>query len=317
MARRIVVLGGTGFVGRAFLSRCAADNVAWHFRVPTRRAARGSALRTMPNLELLEADVHDPHVLARLVVDADVVVNLIAILHGTPAAFERVHVELPRRLGAACHAAGAGRVIHVSALGVGPGAASDYLRSKAEGELALQAARVPLTILRPSVIFGAEDRFLNLFARLQRVLPLLALPCATAKFQPVWVRDVAAALQRCVADPQTIGRTYEIAGPQVYTLAELVRLAGQRSGHARPVIGLPAPLGAAQAWLLEHLPGEPLMSRDNLRSMARPNVAGGALPGLTELGLPATPIQQAWAEDDAGGALDAELRRWRSQHRAR
>lgn len=317
MARRVVVLGGTGFVGRAFLTRCAADGVAWHFRVPTRRAAHGAALRTIPNLELVEANVHDPHALARLVADADVVVNLVAILHGTPAAFERVHVELPRRLGAACHAAGSVRVVHVSALGVGPSAMSDYLRSKAEGELALQAARVPLTILRPSVVFGAEDRFLNLFGRLQRVLPLLALPCATAKFQPVWVRDVAAALQRCIDDPHTVGRTYEIAGPQVYTLAELVGLAGGRDGHARPVVPLPSLLGSAQAWLLEHLPGEPLMSRDNLRSMAHPNVAGGALPGLKELGLRATPIAQAWAEDDASGALDGELRRWRSLHRDR
>jgi uncharacterized protein YbjT (DUF2867 family) len=277
-------------------------------------AARHDAvLRPIPTLELAEADVHDPHALARVLAGADAVVNLIAILHGRPADFERVHVELPRRIGAACRAAGVAQLVHVSALGVGPGATSNYLRSKAEGELALQAARVPLTLLRPSVVFGEEDRFLNLFARLQRLLPVVALPQASAQFQPVWVRDVAEAIARCIADAHTIGRTYEIAGPTVFTLADLVRLAGRRAGHARPIIALPSALGWAQAWLLEHLPGPPLMSRDNLRSMQRPNVASGSLPGLKDLGTTPTPIEVAWAEEDEDEQLAAELHRFRSR----
>jgi len=315
MTRRIVIFGGTGFVGRALALRCASRRPDWLLRVPTRRVAHGGALCMIPGLELIEADIHDANALVSLVADADVVVNLVAILHGREAQFQRVHVDLPRRIGQACRAAGVAHLVHVSALGVGPGAPSMYLRSKTEGEAAVQAAGVPLTILRPSVVFGAEDRFLNLFARIQRVLPIMALPCASARFQPVWVRDLAAALQRCIEDPATAGKTYEIAGPEVITLADLVRLAGRHAGHQRPVIALPLALGMAQAWLFEHLPGNPLMSRDNLRSMARPNVASGALPGLADLGLPATPIDVAWAEDDAAGRHADELRRWRSQHR--
>lgn len=313
--RRIVVLGGSGFVGRAFARRCAAVGPGSELRIVTRRAAHAAALRPIPCLEIVEADVLDPHALGRVVADADVVVNLVAILHGRPADFERVHVELPRRLGAACRAAGVSHVVHVSALGVGPGSTSDYLRSKAEGELALQAARLPLTLLRPSVVFGAEDRFLNLFGRLQGLLPVMALPCADAQFQPVWVRDVAAAIERCTAEGQVAGRSYELAGPTVYSLADLVRLAGRRAGHARPVVALPRALGMMQAWLLEHLPGAPLMSRDNLRSMQRPNVATGHLPGLRDLGITPTPIELAWAQEDRDRQLADELIRWRARHR--
>jgi NADH dehydrogenase len=315
MIRRVVVLGGTGFVGRALALRCASNRPEWLLRVPTRRLAQGGALRMVPGVELVEADIHEAHALMSLLADADVVVNLVAILHGREAQFQRVHVDLPRRIGQACRAAGVAHLVHVSALGVGPGAPSMYLRSKTEGEAALQAAGVPLTLLRPSVVFGAEDRFLNLFARIQRLLPIMALPCASAQFQPVWVRDLAAALQRCIEDAATAGKTYEIAGPEVITLADLVRMAGRHAGHQRPVIALPLALGMAQAWLFEHLPGSPLMSRDNLRSMARPNVASGTLPGLADLGVRATPIDVAWAEDDAAGRLADELGRWRSQHR--
>jgi NADH dehydrogenase len=153
----------------------------------------------------------------------------------------------------------------------------------------LKAQRgLELTILRPSVIFGAEDRFLNLFARLQKVFPLMPLAGASARFQPVWVGDVARALVHCLDDRRTIGQTYECAGPHVYTLAELVRLAGRLSGHPRPVLPLPEALGRLQALVMECLPGEPLMSRDNIASMRVPNVASGQLPGLQALGI--TPV---------------------------
>lgn len=315
--QRVVVLGGTGFVGRAFASRCAADGLQWQLVVPTRRLQHGSTLRPIPGLELVEADVHDPRTLEALFAGADAVVNLVAILHGSAAQFERVHVELPRHIAAAMRAAGVSRLVHVSALGVGDNAPSLYLRSKTEGEAVLRSAGLDLTVLRPSTIFGAEDRFLNLFARLQAFLPLVALPGADAQFEPVWVRDVATVLLRCLDDPATIGKTYELTGPQVFTLAELVHMAGARAGHARPVIALPAALGAAQAWLLEHLPGPTLMSRDNLRSMQRPNVATGTLPGLAELGLSPTSIDAAWAQEDPGAGEARELQHWRSQHGGR
>jgi uncharacterized protein YbjT (DUF2867 family) len=256
--------------------------------VPTRRAMHANAIRHLPGIVVQTADVHDDATLARLVAGCDAVVNLIAILHGSAREFERVHVALPQRLARACNAAGVARLVHVSALGVGDDPArapSNYLRSKTAGEKLLREAGLALTVLRPSVIFGAGDSFLNLFAALQTVFPVMPLAGTDARFQPVWVEDVARAIVRCLQSPQTIGRTYECVGPEVFTLAELVRLAGRWSGHERPVLRLPMALGRMQAALMELAPGTPLMSRDNLDSMQVPNVATGTLPGLQALGI--------------------------------
>jgi NADH dehydrogenase len=292
LPKRLAVLGGTGFVGRSLcerLVRAGDGGGSIQVVVPTRRAMHANSVRFLPGVEVHVADVHDDGALVRALVGCDAVVNLVAILHGGRAAFDRVHVSLPQRLARACRTAGLRRVVHVSALGLNGNEPSHYLRTKATGEAALKAAALDLTLLRPSVIFGAGDRFLNLFARLQAVFPLMPLAGADARFQPVWVEDVAEAIVRCLDDPATIGRTIECAGPEVLTLAELVRLAGRWSGHERPVLPLPAALGRLQALAMELLPGPPLMSRDNLDSMRVPNVASEQLPGLASLGIrPAT-----------------------------
>lgn len=291
--KHIVVLGGTGFLGRSVCERLVERNGGGGGRivVPTRRLAHGNRLRPLPTLELVEADVHDPAALARLVAGADAVIHLVAILHGSAAAFDRVHVELPRKLAQACQAGGVPHLIHVSALGVGADAPSNYLRSKTEGEAVLQVAGLGLTRLRPSVIFGAEDRFLNVFAELQALAPVMPLGGSDAQFQPVWVEDVASAIVRCLDHRDAVGQVYELAGPQVFTLSELVRLAGRWSGHERPQIALPAFAARLQALALELLPGTPLMSRDNVDSMQVPNVAGGTLPGLQALGIDAAALE--------------------------
>jgi uncharacterized protein YbjT (DUF2867 family) len=280
---RALVLGGTGFVGRSTAERLV--RAGWTVRVPTRRLSRAKHLNPLPTLELVEADVHDAATQRRLLAGCDAVVNLVAILHGNTAAFQRAHVELPRTLAAAMAAAGPRRLVHVSALGVGPDAPSNYLRSKTEGESALRATALELTLLRPSVIFGADDRFLNLFARLQAIAPFIPLAGADARLQPVWVEDVAGAILQALGRRESIGQTFEAAGPQTYSLADLVRLAGRWSGHQRPVLALPAALGRLQAAAMSLLPGEPLMSADNLDSLKAPNVASGTLPGLAELGI--------------------------------
>ncbi len=293
-ARRIAVLGGTGFVGRAVCERLTRRSASAVIVVPTRRAMHADAVRALPTVDVRVADVHDDAALASVLAGCDAVINLVAILHGSAAAFERVHAALPRRLAAACTAAGIRRVVHVSALGVADNAPSNYLRSKAAGEAALRAAALELTVLRPSVMFGAEDRFLNLFAKLQAVAPVMPLAGSGARFQPVWVEDVAEAIVRCLDTPATIGQTIECTGPEVYTLAELVRLAGRWSGHERLVLPLPMALGRVQALLMEWLPGTPLMSRDNLDSMKAPNIASGSLAGLDTLGIvPASAAQIA------------------------
>ena len=286
--RNLLLLGGSGFVGRATCAELVehAGGGGLTLAVPTRRARNARPLRHLPGMEIIETDVgRDDAALAGLVAGRDAVVNLVAILHGDAGRFEQVHVELPRRLARACRDAGVRRLVHVSALGVGPDSPSLYLRSKTAGEAVLREAGLDLTLLRPSVIFGAEDRLTNLFASLQRLLPLLPLGGAGARFQPVWVCDVARAIVQCLHRPDTIGQTYECTGPQVLTLAELVRLAGRHAGCARPVLPLPGPLASLQALAMELLPGEPLMSRDNLRSLQVPNVATGKLPGLTALGI--------------------------------
>jgi uncharacterized protein YbjT (DUF2867 family) len=283
---RIVVLGGSGFVGRALCRRLAARWPALRVLVPTRRLPHAKALRTLPTVDIVPADVNDPAALPALLAGADAVVNLVAILHGSEEAFEQAHVVLPRHLAAASRAAGVGRMVHVSALGVASDAPSMYLRSKARGEQVLRDGGLPLSLLRPSVIFGAEDRFLNLFAELQALAPVLPLAGSSARFQPVWVEDVAEALVRVLAaTPGSTPPVIECAGPQVLTLSELVRLAGRWAGHERPQIPLPLSLGRLQAALMEWAPGPTLMSRDNVDSMGVPNVAGGTLPGLEALGI--------------------------------
>lgn len=287
--RKIVITGGTGFVGRSVCEALAAADAGCRLVVPTRRLANGRTVVTLPTVDLVEADVHSTDEMAALLQGADALVHLVAILHGSADAFDRVHVQLARSLAAACARAGVRRVVHVSALGVAANAPSDYLRSKAAGEAvwqqALGAAGGDLTILRPSVIFGADDRFTNLFARLQRLFPVLPLAGTQARFQPVWVGDVAQAVLRSLQQRPGPGPVVECAGPQVLTLAEIVQRVGTMAGCRRPVLPLPEAAGLLQAAAMGLLPGEPLMSRDNLLSMRVPNVASGRLPGLRDLGL--------------------------------
>ena len=312
--KNFLVLGGTGFVGRAVCERLVerSGGAGGRIVVPTRRLQHGQRVRSLPTLDLVQANVHDDAPLARLVAQADAVLNLLAILHGSAAAFDQVHVQLPQRLAGACRTAGVRRLVHVSALGVATDAPSNYLRSKAAGEAVLMGAGLDVTLLRPSVIFGTEDRFLNLFASRQRLAPVIPLAGSDARFQPVWVDDVASAVVRCLDRPETIGKVYECVGPTPYTLSELVRLAGRWSCHERPQIPLPEFAGRLQARAMEWLPGEPMMSRDNVDSMRVPNVASGRLPGLADLGLQATALE-AVAPGYLGSDFNrARFDRWRA-----
>jgi NADH dehydrogenase len=309
---RILVLGGTGFVGRSVCERLCdrSGGASGRIVVPTRRLPRGDGVRSLPTVEVVAADVHDDIALAALLGSGiDAVVNLVAILQGSAAAFERAHVSLPERLGRLASAAGVQRLVHVSALGVGESAPSNYLRSKARGEAALKAGFAGATILRPSVIFGAGDRFLNMFAQLQAVAPFLPLAGASARMQPVWVEDVAAAIVQALDRPDAPGQTLECAGPAEYTLSQLARLAGRWAGVERPQLALPGALATVQALAMEMLPGEPLLSRDNLASLTVPNVASGSLPGLRDWGIVPTPLEavapQYLGPDPARGRYDA------------
>ena len=312
---RVLVLGGSGFVGRHVCEQL--NRLGWQITVPTRRAVNAASVQSLPGLTVIEASVHQDADLARLMPGHDAVVNLVAVLHGNEKRFEQVHVQLPGKIASAMKKAGVQRLVHVSALGADPQGPSMYQRSKARGETVLHNAGLQLTILRPSVIFGAEDKFLNLFADLQAVAPFMPLAGSGTRFQPVWVADVARAVAVCLQKPDTIGQTYELCGPDLLTLGELVKKAGQwagvNHGRGRPVVGLPMWVGWLQAAAMEMAPGEPLMSRDNLASMKVDNVATGQLPGLAALG-----IQAASAAGVAPGYLGhrgprSRLNTWRER----
>lgn len=286
LPQKALVLGGSGFVGHhlcALLSR-----QGWHLTVPTRRPPARS-VQMLPGVSVVQANIHNASQLRQLMQGHDAVINLVAILHGNAKAFETAHVQLPKRIAQACHEANVQRLIHVSALGADEQGPSLYQRSKARGEQVLQEAAqrhdLALTMLRPSVIFGADDAFMNLFARLQKIFPFMPLAGADAKFQPVWVGDVAQAIAFVLKNPNTAGHVYEACGKQVFRLRELVQMAGRFVGHERPVLSLPYALGYLQALFMEFAPGPTLMSRDNLASMQVHNIASGHMKGLTDLGV--------------------------------
>lgn len=284
----VLVLGGTGFVGRHLCEKLV--RAGYPVTVATRAGTQTSPLRCLPRLKLVQANIHDAPVLGDLVAGHRLVVNLVAVLHGDQARFDAVHVDLPARLARACRAAGVQRLVQVSALGADPAGPSMYQRSKGRGEQVLRevlaGSATALCIIRPSVIFGAEDRLLNLFARLQALLPVVPLAGADCRFQPVWVEDVAEAIVRCLSAATPPAPVIEAAGPDVMTLRELVTLAATASGKpAAHIVRLPDTLARWQARLMELAPGEPLMSRDNLASMEVDNVASGRVPGLSALGI--------------------------------
>jgi NADH dehydrogenase len=276
----VCILGGTGFVGRAIADHATDRGI--RVRVLTRSEPRARALTVLPTVEVMVGDPEDEKTLAAAFEGMDAAVNLIGILHETRRqSFTRVHAEIPRKAAEACRGAGVQHFVHVSALGASDKAPSKYLRSKAAGEAAVRLASgvVPWTILRPSVIFGEDDRFLNLFAALANLFPVIPLAGATARFQPVWVEDVARCCMAALGDARAFGHAYDLCGPRVYTLAELVELVASTIGKRRTVLALPGPLARMQAFVLEHLPGR-LMTRDNLRSMSVDNVCSGRLPAI-------------------------------------
>lgn len=277
--RNILLIGGSGFVGShlAHLLAARGDSVT----VPTRRRERAKDLIMLPTVEVVEADVTSASELARLAAGKDAVVNLVGILHsrnGTPYGrdFAQAHVELPKAVVVACARAGVARLVHMSALKADRGAPSQYLRSKADGEAAVMGAgkEVGWSIVRPSVIFGHGDSFLNMFADLARAFPVLPLACPQARFQPVWVEDVVATIAECLDRPEATGQRYDLCGPKVYTLRQLVEYVGGLVGRPRPIVGLSQGLSHLQALMLEFAPGG-LMSRDNIASMKVDSVCEG------------------------------------------
>ncbi|MEM9386516.1 MAG: complex I NDUFA9 subunit family protein [Pseudomonadota bacterium] len=285
---RIAVLGGTGFIGRHLLPRLVSDD--WEVTVITRSRARHRDLLVMPTVRLVEGDVHDPRVLEQTLPGHTAVVNLVAILNekgDDGRGFHHVHVELTRKLIAACRASGVGRLGQITALKAdahnGP---SHYLRSKGVAEGLLREAHgadLAVTLYQPSVVFGPGDSFINRFADLLRLpAPFMPLPKADARFAPVYVGDVVEAIASSLRDPATYGNTYQLCGPRVYSLREVIRLIADTLEIDKPVLALPDGIARVQAKIMDFLPGKPFSS-DNFRSLSVPSVCDA--DGLGRLGL--------------------------------
>ena len=287
----IAIIGGSGFIGSHLVN--ALVEMGKDVRIATRRRYNARHLTLLP-IDVIEADVFDPVQLARFVENADAVINLVGTLHGkrgTPYGpeFAKIHVELPTKIVAACEGKGVHRLIHVSALGADVNGPSMYTRSKGDGEKAVHAANLAWTVFRPSVVFGPEDEFLNKFAFLQRVLPVIPLAMPDARFQPVYVGDVTTALVNALDLDAASGHTYELGGPTVYTLEDLVSYCGDAIGRHARIIRLPDSLARLQALSFEMAPGKPVISRDNLDSMKVDNVLTG--PIAPELGIEPASIE--------------------------
>ncbi len=317
MTHNILLIGGTGFIGRHIVSKLA--QLDCRISVVTRRRDRARHLMMLPIVDVIEADVNVDGVLQQVMQDKTAVINLVGILHsrsGSPYGpdFAKIHVELPRKIAAAMHIAGVSRLLHISALGASAQGPSMYSRSKAAGEAAIKASGLQWTIFQPSVVFGPEDHFLNTFARLAKWLPVLPLAGSNSRLQPVYVEDVAQAFVQALDDLNAIGKTFELAGPRIYTLKELVQISSAAArGCVRPVLPLPLILGKLQALFFELLPGSSLMSRDNLDSLKVDNVSG--VQGLQSLGITPTALEPIAAQYLAGKHPRTRYDAYRIDHR--
>lgn len=275
---KVLLLGGSGFIGCAIAE--ALTKGGYDVTVPSRQRERAKHLLLLPTCEVIEANVFDHATLDLLVRGHDVVINLIGILHGN---FEFTHVRFPQMVAECCAANHVNRLLHMSALNADATGPSEYLRSRGHGEAAVlkvaQSTGLAVTIFRPSVVFGEGDHFLNMFAMLAKVFPIIPLGSPAALFQVVWVEDVARAFVRAITLPATIGKTYPLVGPTVYTLQQLLEYVISQSGSRCKILGLGPTLSKLQATVFEFLPGK-LITRDNLASMRLPNTSPDPFPSI-------------------------------------
>ncbi len=314
MKRVVTVFGGSGFIGRHLVRRLVAT--ASEIRVAVRDTEAATFLRvagTPGQIALWATDVTDADQVATAVAGADTVINLIGILYKSGRnTFEAIHTEAAGTIAQAAQGAGASRMVHVSALGADADAAAAYARTKAAGEEAVLGAFAGATIVRPSVVFGPDDNFFNMFAglaRLSPVLPVFGCPVIPnvsirgednnisisvdlygdggTRFQPVYVGDVADAIMAILDDELTRSKLYELGGPRVYSFKQIMELVLTHTGRRRFLAPIPFGIAAFEAWFLEKLP-KPMLTRDQVRSLKVDNVVSSNALDFKDLGI--TPV---------------------------
>lgn len=287
------VFGGSGFIGRYVVRQLARAGKT--VRVAVRRPERALFLKTSGSIGQivpLYAPVGDQPAVNRAVEGADWVINLVGVLAESRAAsFQAVHVDAARRVAASAASAGVQRLVHISAIGADPASDSRYAATKGEGENAVRAAFQGATILRPSIVFGPEDNFFNRFAGMTRIMPFMPVIEGATRMQPVYAGDIAAAVLAALQSNAAVGKTYELGGPRVWLFVDLLDYVLKTTGRDMPLVNMPAPLVRLQAWLLEKLPGQ-LLTRDQLKMLARDNVVAPDALTLTDLGISPTAVEQ-------------------------
>ncbi len=291
--RHVTVFGGSGFLGRYVVERLADRGDVVTIAVRDPESARFlTPLGNVGQIARVRCPIQSDEAVAAVLQGADAVINLVAVLYERRSqTFQAVHVDGAERIASAAAAAGVECLVHVSSVGASPNAPSHFARSKAAGEAVVRRVFPNATIMRPSVMFGAEDGFLNLFAGLARVLPALPLyGGGKTQFQPVFVGDVATAIATALDDPATAGQTYELGGPRSYTFAELIRYMLDETGRRRCLVPVPFAIGHMQARLLELLPHPPVTS-DQLRQLTVDNLVADDAKALGDLGIEPTTLE--------------------------
>ena len=291
--RRVAtVFGGSGFIGRYVVKRLAQQGYV--VRVAVRDPEGALFLKPMGavgQVVPLYASVMNEPTVHRAIVDADVVINLVGALTESPkATFQAVHADAAERIARIAAANGVGRLVHISAIGADPSSPSRYAATKGHAEHALLGAFPNGTILRPSLVFGQEDKFFNRFAELGRLLPFMPVIAGETKMQPVYVCDVADAVMAALASHETQGKIYELGGPRVWTFREILAFILKQTRRTRKLIDIPMGVARFQANILQHVPGKPL-TPDQLLMLAKDNVVAPGAAGLIDLGITPTPVE--------------------------
>ncbi|WP_184723533.1 complex I NDUFA9 subunit family protein [Caulobacter sp.] len=293
----VTVFGGTGFVGSQVVRALA--KAGHRVRVAVRQpnlAYRMRMLGDVGQIEVFQANVRNPASVARALDGAEACVNLVGVLwESGRQKFQSVHVMAAQTVAQAAAKAGVKQLVHVSALGAKADSESKYFRTKAEGEQAVRAAFPGATIVRPSLVFGVDDKFFNKFAQIAALSPIMPVVGAETRIQPVFVGDVAAAIAKTVASPAAVGVTYELGGPAIFTMREIMQLVLTETGRNRPLVALPSPIAGLLGSLGDLqgsiIPWAPPLTTDQVEMLKTDNVADGGLPGLAELGVAGTAVE--------------------------